>query len=118
MLKWRSLVRRCRRNMRFLIIFSCILLMSNSMFSRAKHTLVSFSKTSNCTRPSDWCNFDRLWKTHSCMFFFQIALETILLPIQTRQFFKDSSLRPWPCKRMHRSNVYRSRDTRAHFSLA
>ena len=34
-----------------------------------KHTLVRFSKTSNCTRPSDSCNFDRLWKTHSCMFY-------------------------------------------------
>ena len=35
MLKWRRLVRRCRRNMRFLIIFSYILLISNSRFSRA-----------------------------------------------------------------------------------
>ena len=80
MLKWRSLVRRCCRNMRFLIIFSCILLISNSyVFScnLEKHTLVSFSKTSNCTRPSDSCNFHSLVHV-----FFQIALETILLPIQ------------------------------------
>ena len=33
-----------------------------------KHTLVSFFKDSNCTCPSNSCNFDRLRKTHSCMF--------------------------------------------------
>ena len=34
-IKWRSLVRRRRRYMRFLIIFSCILLISNYLFFRA-----------------------------------------------------------------------------------
>ncbi len=46
-----------------------------------KHTLVSFSKTSNYTRPSDSCDFDLLAKL-PCTCFFQIALETIVLPIQ------------------------------------
>ena len=54
--------------------FLCILLISNSMFlvQFGKHTLVRFSKTSNCTCPSDSSKFDRLWKTHSCMFFFKL----------------------------------------------
>ena len=56
----------------YIIIIIYIINKSNSMVSSAiwkKHTLVSFSKTSNCTRPSVTCNFDRLWNTHSCMFF-------------------------------------------------
>ena len=56
---------------------------ANSMVSCAIwkniHSWVFQLKTSNCTRPSDSCNFDSLWKTYSCMFFFQIALETMLL---------------------------------------
>ena len=46
-----------------------------------KHALVSFSKTSNSTRPSDSCYsevFEKL--TRAC--YIQIALETMLLPIQ------------------------------------
>ncbi len=42
---------------------------------------MSFSKTSNCTRPSDSCNFDRLVEKLTRACFFQIALETILLPV-------------------------------------
>ena len=37
-------------------------------FEIKKHALVSFSITSNSTRPSDSCYFDSLWKTHSCVF--------------------------------------------------
>jgi hypothetical protein len=41
---------------------------------------VSFSKTSNSTRPSDSCYFEVFEKlTRAC--YIQIALETILLPI-------------------------------------
>jgi hypothetical protein len=39
-----------------------------------KHTLVSFSETSNSTRPSDSCNFDSFWKLTRAVFF-QIPLE-------------------------------------------
>ena len=46
------------------IIFSSILLISNSIYVFTQipreTTLVSFSKTSYCTRPSDSCNFDRI----------------------------------------------------------
>jgi hypothetical protein len=71
----------------FCTIFSYILLVSNSMVSRAIWetycTLVNFSKISNCTRPSDSCKLDRPWKIHSrACFFPQIAPETILLRIQ------------------------------------
>ena len=50
-----------------------------SLGNYKKHTLVSFSKISNCTRPSDSCNFDR-YNSLARACFFQIALETILLP--------------------------------------
>jgi hypothetical protein len=43
------------------------------------HTLVSFSKTSNCIRPSDSCNSDSLWKTYLCV--------TALWPNYTRKPF-------------------------------
>jgi hypothetical protein len=70
-------------------MFSWILLISNSMVSRAfeKNSIVSFSKTSNCTRPLDSCNiysvivFDFEKRTRAC--FFQAALETVLLIIET-----------------------------------
>jgi hypothetical protein len=46
--------------------------------------IVSFSKTSNSTRPSDSCYFEVFEKlTRAC--YIQIALETMLLPIQTKQ---------------------------------
>ena len=76
------------------LLFSCILFISNSMISRAilkhTHTLVSFSKASNNTRRSDSCYFDSLWKAHLWVFF-QGALETILLLILIFQlyFFKN-----------------------------
>jgi hypothetical protein len=56
-----------------------------------KHALVSFSKTSNSTRPSDSCNFDVFEKlTRAC--YIQIALETMLLPIliDVSTFFKQT----------------------------
>ena len=37
-------------------------------FGKNMHSWV-FQKRTNCTRPSDSCNFVRFWKTHSCMFF-------------------------------------------------
>ena len=88
MLKWRSLVRRCRRNMRFLIIFSCILLISNSMFSRA---IWSFSREFSSEFFKDFklqsscglVQFRSSLKNSLVHVFFQIALETILLPILT-----------------------------------
>ena len=62
-----------KRMTQFCISLSCILLISNSMHGFSsnlkKHTLVSSSKTSNSTRPSDSCYFYSLWKTHSCVFF-------------------------------------------------
>jgi hypothetical protein len=49
-----------------------------------KHALVSFSKTSNSTRPSDSCYFEVFEKlTRAC--YIQIALETMLLPILSSQ---------------------------------
>jgi hypothetical protein len=54
-----------------------------SMDSRPiwKKDFVSFSSIANCARPSDSCNFDCLViEKLTCVF--QIALETILLPIQ------------------------------------
>jgi hypothetical protein len=66
--------------------FLCKLLISNSMVSREiwinMHALVSFSKTSNSTRPSssDSCYFEVFEKlTRAC--YIQIALETMLLRI-------------------------------------
>ena len=64
MLKWRSLVRRCRRNMRFLII-------------RTRAISIVFEKL-----------------TRAC--FFQIALETILLPILIyHRNTRDTRVLPW-----------------------
>jgi hypothetical protein len=62
----------------------CKLLISNCMVSREiwinMHSIVSFSKTSNSTRPSDSCYFEVFEKlTRAC--YIQIALETIPLPI-------------------------------------
>ena len=37
-------------------------------FGKNMHEWV-FQKRTNCTRPSDSCNFVHFWKTHSCMFF-------------------------------------------------
>ena len=54
------------------------------MISRAtwkEPELLSFSKTSNSSRPSALCYFDSL-KNSLVRFFFEIALETMLLPIQ------------------------------------
>lgn len=41
--------------------------------------LLNYSKTSINTYPLDSCCFDFLWKTHSGVFFFQIALTTMSL---------------------------------------
>jgi hypothetical protein len=50
-----------------------------------KHALVSFSKTSNSTRPSDSCYFEVFEKLiRAC--YIQIALETMLLPILIYSF--------------------------------
>jgi hypothetical protein len=51
---------------------SNILLIRNSM--------VSFSKTSNYTRTSGSCNFDRLSITHSCIFFTLHSKPTTIIP--------------------------------------
>jgi hypothetical protein len=53
-----------------------------------KHTLVSVSKSPNCPRPSDSCNFDNLWKPHEFLCFIQISWETIILPHLWVQFVK------------------------------
>ena len=66
MLKWRSLERRRRRNMRFLIIFSCILLISKSMFSRA------------------------IWKTCTREFFKDFKLHSSFGLVQFRSSLKNS----------------------------
>ena len=57
-----------------------ILVISNSSVSRR------IWKTTHSWVFKDF-NFDRLWKPHSCMFFSQIALETILLPILIEMSF-------------------------------
>jgi hypothetical protein len=44
--------------------------------------LVSFSKTSNSTRPWDSCYFE-VFQKHTRACYIQIALETMLLPIHT-----------------------------------
>jgi hypothetical protein len=49
---------------------------------------VSVSKSPNCPRPSDSCNFDNLWKPHEFLCFIQISWETILLPHLWVQFVK------------------------------
>ncbi len=76
MLKWRSLVRRCRRNMRFLIIFSCILLISDSMFGTREFYKDFKLHSSNWTRA-----ISIIFENSLVHVFFKIALETMLLPI-------------------------------------
>ena len=44
------------------------------------HALVRFSKTTNTTRPSDWCYFE-VFEKLTRPYFYQIGLEIMLLPI-------------------------------------
>jgi hypothetical protein len=82
------------------VIVSCILWECNCFMynintdSRPiwkKHTLQSYS---NYTRRSDWCNFDPVWKTHSCIFFRKLHSKPCILFTYPK---------PSSCDLLHRS---------------
>jgi hypothetical protein len=65
---------KCKLKLQLSRTFLCVLLIPNRMVSCKiwiKQAFVSFSKTSNSTRPSpsDSRYFDALWKINSCMFY-------------------------------------------------
>ena len=76
--------------------FSCILLISNSMVSRAilkrrKKTLVSFSKISNSTRLSDSCYVEVFEKLTRACFFPNCTRNHAITYTKPRSFFDATS---------------------------